>query len=209
MAKLLSEISLLNWAAVILASVLYAIMNRGLLKGDVRQNLLTFILWCILDLVAGVSLYFSGGNYVLASFYVLGCLSVIACILTSGNWELEWSLNNKIVLAISAISIVGFLVSGPVFAAVWATVGVLVAGWPQIKDGWRSPQNQPVEIYFGFVAVNAFATIAGKNWSLPERLYPASCIALCFVTAAVPLIARHRDNLRAGAAAVRADWGLD
>jgi hypothetical protein len=209
LAQLLSEISPWNWVAVALAFVLYVIMNRDILYGSTRQNILSFILWGVLDGTNGVAAYVGGGNYVLQVAYVLGCTSVIICLVKSGKWKVEWAWHESAVVTLALIANAGFLLSTARFAAIWSTVGVVVAGWPLIKDGWQDPYNQPVKVYLGFTFVNTFATIAGTAWTVEERLYPATCIPLCLATAIVPLVSKNWGYLREVGSTMRADFGLD
>jgi hypothetical protein len=186
------EISPWNWASVTVAALLYAKLNHDLRTGDTTQNALTFWLWGSLDFINGASTLVQSGNFFLPLFYVLGCATVLLALYASNKAEIEMGANEAAVMALVAISVIGWWTSGAWYATIWSTIGVAIAGWPQLRDGWRIPHAQPVSIYLGFVLVNGLAAIAGREWSVVERLYPVSCMALCFITAGVPYMRRKQ-----------------
>ena len=203
------EISPWNWASVTLATLLYIKLNRDLRRGKSSQNPLTFWLWGSLDGINGLSTLLQKGNFFLPLYYVLGCASVLRSLYISGKAKVEWTRHELTVLVMVIISIFGWMYSGAWYATLWSTIGVLVAGWPQIRDGWKEPELQPIRIYFGFAVVNGLATLAGKEWSVVERFYGASCVVLCLVTAVVPMVAKRQDDIRNFWEVFVDDWGLN
>ncbi len=172
-----------QWASVILALCLYIPLDRQILRGEITQNLATFILWGSLDAVAGASIYVQGGgNYQLPFAYVLGCSTVLVSILRSRNYS--WTkVETRVSLAVVALSIgwwiMVYVEHNAWLATILSTLAVVAAGLPQLRDSWRDPSKSPLEIYIGYVVVNALSTIGGKGWSVEERFYPGFCLLLC------------------------------
>lgn len=165
--------------SVILALGLYIPLGLQILKGTVKQNLATFILWGLLDGIAGASLYVQGGNYQLPLAYVAGCLLIIGCILKSRTFS--WTSFETKVSVLVMLSIVAWKVSGPYMATIFSTTGVVLAGIPQVKDSWQNPRHSPMLLYIGYTIANLLSTIGGKSWSVEERLYSFACFLLTLV----------------------------
>ncbi len=168
-----------QFASTLLALCLYVPLGRRILKGSAAQNLATWILWGLLDVVAGVSLYAQGGNWYLLGAYVTGCTAIVLCLLRKGEWT--WGLLETTSTAMVVVSLVAWYYSGPRNATIISTAGVALATIPQWKDAWKDPWVMPLDIYAGFTMANVLATVGGSAWTVGERLYPATCIVLCFV----------------------------
>lgn len=163
-------------ASVILALGLYVPLGLQILSGKVKQNSATFFLWALLDTIATVSLYMQGGNYQLPLAYVLGCGFIIACILKTRTFS--WTSFESFVSILVLISVFAWWVSGPYWATIFSTAGVVLSGLPQVRDSWRDPETSPMLLYIGYAIANLLSTIGGKSWSVEERLYSMACFFL-------------------------------
>jgi hypothetical protein len=56
---------ILTLSGATLAVAMYIPLNKGILKGEVKQNIATFLLWITLDLIAAISTWLEGGNFLL------------------------------------------------------------------------------------------------------------------------------------------------
>lgn len=172
-----------QFTSVILALGLYVPLAVQILRGSVKQNLATFVLWGLLDGIAGASLYVQGGNYQLPFAYMSGCMLTIGCILKSRTFS--WTSFETKVSFLVVVSIVAWMVSGPYMATIFSTTAVVLAGIPQVKDSWKNPEHSPFMLYIGYTVANLLSTIGGKMWTVEERLYPFSCFLLCLVIVGV------------------------
>lgn len=163
--------------SVAVALSLYLPMGVQILTGAVKQNLATFFLWGALDAVAAAAIYVQGGNYQLPAAYVLGCIITILCILKARTFS--WTSYETKVSFMVVFCIVAWALSGPWYATIFSTTGVVVAGLPQLKDSWLDSKKSPLLIYLGFTFANAMSVLGGKGWTVEERLYPTACVALC------------------------------
>ncbi len=162
----------------ICALLLYIPLCLQLYRSILRQNIATWILWVILDVIATLSIWWQGGNYFLVAMYVIGG-SVTVCFIFKSRL-FSWTWLESLVTTLVIASIVLWLLSGARLAIVMSTLGVVIAGIPQLVDSWRNPWGNSVAIYLGFTVVNFLAVIAGKDWTIEERFYPTSCSLLCF-----------------------------
>ncbi|MEQ1561731.1 MAG: hypothetical protein ABL899_03385, partial [Nitrospira sp.] len=178
-----------HWASVVLALSLYLPLAVQIIKGQVKQNIATWILWVALDTVVWLSVLVQGGNWYLPLTYVIGGSFMVACQVRAGS--IRWTLFETMISALVIVCIIGWYFSGPWLATVLSTTGMVFATIPQIKDSWIKPQDSPVPVYFGYFTANVLSTIAGASWTVEERLYPLACTILCGV---IVLISMRRPS---------------
>lgn len=164
--------------SVVGAWLLYLPLSYSILRGRVKQNLATFILWGSLDLVAGLSILVQHGNYQLPLAYVVGCAIVIVSVLISRSYG-AWTWYETMVSILVLICVIAWKMSGPWYGTIFSTAGVFISGLPQLRDSWREPEKSPLLIYIGFTFVNVMSVLGGKAWTIEERFYPGVCVVLC------------------------------
>ncbi|HBD24797.1 MAG: hypothetical protein A2566_00130 [Candidatus Zambryskibacteria bacterium RIFOXYD1_FULL_40_13] len=180
--------------SVVVALILYLPLSYQILTRKVTQNLATFILWGSLDAFAGASIFVAGGNFQLPVAYVFGCTLVVTCILKSGNYNwtrVETRVSILVVVCLTAWCVIVWGYDNPWLATVLSTTGVVLGGFPQLRDSWRRPEESPWLIYTGYTFVNVLSVVGGKGWTVEERLYPFSCAILCGI---IVLVSLRRTN---------------
>lgn len=170
---------------VAVAWAMYLPMCKGILSSTKKQNLATFILWGILEAEVAVSLLVQGGNWLLPAGYVAGCIATILCILKMKTFS--WGWFESLCATFVVLCAIAWAASGPYLAAIISTVGVVIAGLPQLKDAHLAPREMPLGPYVGFVIANTLSTYGGASWTVEERLYAGACTILCAVIVGVTL----------------------
>lgn len=171
--------STLSLVASIIAILLYVPLCIQVFSGKVKQNFATWILWAILDGIAAATIVFQNGNFLLPAAYSFGSAAVTLSILKSKSFK--WTWFETMVACLVVVCLVVWSASGAKVATVASTMAVLTAGTPQMIEAWKKPWEQPFLIYAGFLISNGLATAGGRNWSIEERFYPASCTILTIV----------------------------
>jgi hypothetical protein len=171
------DVNIYQKLSVVLGISLFLPLAWQILRGKAKQNMATFILWGSLDGIATGSIFLQHGSYQLPATYTAGSIIVILCILRSRTIEWTWFESFMSVLVFACI--IGWSLSGPYLATVMSTVAVTLAGFPQLKDSWKSPKQFPTVIYCGYSVANLLGTIGAKSWSIEERLYPVSALVIC------------------------------
>jgi len=179
-------VSKFTLAGSVIGIVCYVPLCLAILRGKVKQNLATWVLWALLDGIAAASIFYQHGNYLLIAAYTLGSTVTSLSILRSKNFK--WTLFHTMVSLLVAACIVVWAISGAYVATIASTTAVIIAGIPLVVDCYRKPEENPFLTYLGFLTANALATMGGKEWSVPERLYPAACVVYGVIT--VLLVAR-------------------
>jgi hypothetical protein len=166
----------------LLSLALYGYTARDLARGQdrpgvqLKQNLTSWLLWAILDAISAISLWQIDGNYLLAIAHCCGEFFVVWCIWKGGRFSFTWIEYVTIGLVICALA--SWFILGPRSATILGTIGVIFASCPQIVDAAKEPWKNSFELYLGFLTANILGTIAGNEWSLAERLNPATCAVL-------------------------------
>ncbi len=124
-------------------------------------------------------MYNQGGNWYLLVIYVVGCIYIVTNIIRFANFNPGWI--EIICFSLVLVCIIAWQTNGASYATVISTLGVSIATIPVLKDAILIPEKTPVDVYIGFVGVNALATAGGKAWTLEERFYPSVCTILCFL----------------------------
>lgn len=96
-----------DWLAIIgalMAFVLYYPLVKGILRDEIEQNFVTWILWFLLDSIALGSLIFQGGNYLLLIGYCVGGF-IVSCSLIYKK-QIKWTAKEVFVLSIDRKSVV-------------------------------------------------------------------------------------------------------
>ena len=177
-------ISILLLAGLGFAIWAYIPLCRDVYNRTLTQSLATYGLWGLLDAINAGSTYSKGGNYWLPLLYAAMSFAVVAIIFLR-NFNRKWELIETICTIFVLASIVVWYFVSDELAIVVSTIGVVVAGLPQLKDVWKDPAGAPLGPYVLFVIANGLSTLAGKDWSIQERLYGSACTVLTITFAMV------------------------
>jgi len=165
--------------STVVALALYIPLCMQIFQGKTRQNIVTWLLWTILDGVAAASLVVQKGNYLLPLAYTFGCAVTTLFILRSSKWE--WGQFEKLITCLVIICALAWITSGPKTATVASAMAMCVAGLPQLLDTFQKPHEAPFWIYIGYLFCNSMSVIGAKNWSIEERFYPSSAAIYCLI----------------------------
>lgn len=172
----------LVWAGSILALLTYFPLWKQIVSGKAKQNLLTWVLWGVLDTVVAATIIVQGGSFLLPVTYGMGSIVTAFFILKSGN-KTTWTWFETMVATLTIASMVIWYFSGSKIATVASTTAMLIAGIPQLIDAWKKPQDMPFLAYISYSIANCLSVAGGKSWAIEERFYPASAAIFCFLIA--------------------------
>ncbi len=173
-------------AGSIIGIATYVPLCISILRGKVKQNLATWVLWALLDGIAAASIFYQHGNYLLTASFALGSTFASLSIIRSKNFQ--WTWFETMVASLVVACIITWAVSGAYVATIASTTAVIIAGVPTLVECYKKSWDNPFSTYLSFLIANILGTMGGKEWSVIERFYTASCTVYCFI--AVILIAR-------------------
>lgn len=158
----------------------YLPLWRQMWKNQVKQNLLTWILWGFLDLIGTTAIIFQNGNYILPFVYTIGSIVTILLILKSGE-KSKWTWFETMVVIIVLICITVWYFTGNKIAIIAISIAGIIATFPQFIDAWKKPEKMPLVTYVICMIANVFSTMGGKSWTIEERFFPFSSTIMCLI----------------------------
>lgn len=151
--------------------------------GSKPQNLASWVLFTLLTGVAAASVIVQHGNYPIALVWAIGNATVSLCIFKSKVFSWTWLESMVVVLVLACLVV--WKISGPKAATIATSIAFLTAGLPQLRDTYRKPWNTSVIIYSGYSVASMLSVIAGKDWSVEQRLFPMVLVLFNFLVAIV------------------------
>ena len=166
-------------ASGIVAALTYVPFCRQIKNGKTIQNLPTWVLWTVLDVIIAASIIANGGNFVLSAVYAIGS-GASAFFIFKSKSKFSWTWFETMVAVLVLASMVVWYFSGSKVATVASTLAMVIAGIPQLVDAWKKPwEMPPLAIYSGYVAASLLSVAGGKSWTVEERLFPVAACVLC------------------------------
>ncbi len=164
----------------IIAVIAYFPLWREISLKQVEQNLLTWILWFALDIIITITIIFQNGSFLLTATYTVGSL-ITAILICKSKSKISWTWFESFVTALVTTSMIIWYFSGDKAATVTATAAMLIAGIPQLVDAYKNPHGMPLLVYGAYMIANSFSLAGAADWSVKERLYPASALIYCLL----------------------------
>lgn len=157
----------------LIATIAIVAFGIYLAINDVHQNVITWILWTILDAFIMFSSIAAGNKRPWAPMgYTLGSILVTIIILTKGEWH--WGLVETIALIGVTIATIFWVKAGPKSAVIASTLAMTIAGIPAIYDAWFQPDYGSWWLWGG-VAFSCILTCYGaKAWTIEDRFFPCA-----------------------------------
>lgn len=142
------------------------------------QNLLTFFLWTLIDVITFVATYMEGGNYLQALMYATGGATTVTCILYAGN-KPKWTGFETLITVLVIISIMVWRHTTNTAAVIATICALVISSVPQIVDTWQNPKATPTLLYLGMTISNLLAALGGKEFSVVEVGYQLAGAFVC------------------------------
>lgn len=152
---------------------------------DVPQNIVSWIMWTILDALLTVSSYKAGNKRPwLPAGFTIGALLVTIILLTKGVWG--WGLAETL----SALGIIVALMCwrklGPKYAVVAVTAAMTLAGIPTLHYAYLNPMADSWWLWGGVSFSCVLTWYGAKGWTIQDRLLP--CSSFVFNTAMMVVV---------------------
>lgn len=178
--------------AGIIGIVAYLLLIGGIMKSNVRQSFVAFLLWAMLDTIATITTIINDGNYWLPLSNALG--SAIVAILLALKKQVSWSWIETTTAILVIICLNVWYFTGAEEGIIASSLAMVIASIPQILDTYKNPAETPTLVYCIFLAANILSFIAGKEWTIEERFYPGCAVFLCAVIVLLSLKKYYRHS---------------
>ncbi len=172
-----------NWVIVgvilqIIGSWSYLV---GTLKGTVKPNRVSWLLWTIAPLVAFAAEITQGVGIQSLTTFIVGFIPLVIFIASFVNKEAEWKLNTFDIVC-GVLSILGLLMwyvtkVGNI-AIVFAIAADGLAAVPTIVKSYHFPETEDYRIYFFGVVNAAIGLLAISQWNFEHFGFPLYLLVL-------------------------------
>jgi hypothetical protein len=158
--------------------VSYALYNREMLRGNIRPNTATWVLWTFLALLNTASYVAMSQDLAKAATPIAGCAAcVVTLCLTAGKGRLS-RLNrlDMVILAIgSAAGLLWWSSRSAACANLLLQLAFVISNIPTFRGVWKDPCIERPLPWFGFAAaylLNLAVVIMRWNDNLADLAYP-------------------------------------
>lgn len=160
----------------LIATVVIVAFGIYLATNNVHQNIVTWILWTILDAMILLSSLAAGNKRPwLPAGYTLGSILVVVIILSRGEWSFGLVETLSVIGVIAAIIV--WKKSGPKFAVIASTLGMTIAGIPGMYDSWIRPNPESWWLWAGVAFSCILSCYGAKAWTIEDRFLPCASFA--------------------------------
>lgn len=151
-------ITLLGSLAIFVGSLSYI---RQILRGEVRPNRITWLLWAISPIVAAAISWTQGSSFWEGlPVFMGGFMPLLIFFTTFFNKQAYWKLSTFDYLCgiCSGLAIICWLfANAPIIAMILAIFGDIMAGLPTIRKTWLDPKSESILVY----ALGGVSTLSG------------------------------------------------
>lgn len=163
----------IGFSGGLIATIVIVSFGIYLSMNNVYQNIVTWILWTILDAMILFSSLAAGNKRPwLPAGYTLGSILVVVIIISKNVWSFGLVETMSVIGVIAAIII--WKRSGPKLAVIASTLGMIIAGIPGMYDAWLQPTPESWWLWAG-VSLSCILTCFGaKAWTIEDRFLPCA-----------------------------------
>ncbi len=188
---------LLTTAAIILTFIAFAPYMRGIVKGEIRPHLFSWVIWSTTTLIVFLASIEGGAGVGAWSIGLSGLITICIALLAykkSGNraiTKLDWGF---LLAAMSSLPF-WYFTSEPLWAIVILTIVDLFGFGPTLRKAYHRPHEEGLSLFVIYTFRNLLVIGAMENYSLTTLLFPVAIAAACLVV--ILLVSQRRRTLRA------------
>jgi hypothetical protein len=177
----------IGFSGGLIATIIIIVFGVYLYKHNVHQNVVTWILWAIMDMIILLSSIAAGNKRPwLPAGYTLGSILIIALILLRGEWQ--FGLVETLSSCGVIVTVIVWKRSGPKLAVIASTLGLTIAGIPGMYDAWLQPNRESWWLWGGVAFSCIFSCYGAKAWTIEDRFLP--CASFIFNITMMILVLR-------------------
>lgn len=157
--------------AGILPAIAYVRICYGIVRGQIRMNIATWMIWAIVNTITTSSIIASGFTYPWMNLaFTVGSFMVLLLSLRGGSWK--WG-HTETVCALAAVAAMTFwFFMGPTMALLLGVMAMAAGGIPQLIDTYHSPENQAELDWILFEIGSLLSLVGAPLWEPAYVLYP-------------------------------------
>lgn len=144
----------------------------AVISGKSKPVIISWVLWCLIDVVAVMSMYSAGVVSMQMIGSVVGSIGVMIVAIVFGEQH-TWNFFDYLCLGLAIVSLAAwYFVPNPVIGLVLSQISVLAASVPTFISAWKNPEQEDVLSWAMFFGSCIFAIIAINEGSLENIMQP-------------------------------------
>ena len=187
---------MINQNFVIVGAIIASIGNVSYLidtiKGRVKPNRVSFLLWSLAPMIAFVAEVGQGVGLQSLMTFIVGFLPLTVFIASFLNKNAEWKLT-RFDLACGVLSVIGllfwYLTSSGNVAIVFSILADALAALPTIVKAFNFPETESAWPYFSGALSAAITLLTVKVWDLANAGFP---LYILLVTLLITVLVRFK-----------------
>ncbi len=159
----------------VLSVVGYIPYIRGMIKGEVKPHIFSWIIWTLLGVIVTSAQFVKGAGPGAWSTGVATaiCVAIVALTFKQGDKSVTASDWVSFLIALAAIP-VWRLTDDPVWAIYLVTFVYFMAYWPTFRKSYHRPHEEALFAYILGVIKNIVAILAIQKYSMTTVFYVAA-----------------------------------
>lgn len=157
------------------------IYAKDTLNGIAKPNRVTWLLWAIAPLIAGIAAFSDGVRWAALPAFASGIGSLIVFLVSFINEKAYWRLNKyDYICGIFSILALAFwyFTKSPIVAILLAIISDFFATIPTLAKAWFYPETESVTPYVTGLFNLATPFFAMRTWSPSEYAFPLYCVLM-------------------------------
>ncbi len=184
---MLQYLVFLGVTAQLIGTVAYI---RGTIKGDIRPNRVTWLLWAIAPIVGTAAAFSDGVRLAAIPVFMAGFGPLLVFLSSFVNPKSYWKLETFDYLcgAFSIIALVlWYITKQPLVAIGFCILSDGFAAIPTLVKSWNHPDTERVTPFFGGLFSNITSFFAIKTWTPTSYAFPVYFVAIniCLIMAII------------------------
>ena len=148
----------------------------SLFNGGSGASFAAFAFWTVIVGITTIVTIKEKGNYMFPLALTIGnLLTTLALLITK---QFFWGIVEWMTLILVLVCLYVWIKSSRSFTIIVSTIAISLSGIPQLFLASNQPDNVSIPIWGGFLIASILGLLAGKDWSVKERLYPLARLIL-------------------------------
>lgn len=170
-----------------------AVYVRETLRGRVKPNRVTFLLWAVAPLIATTAAVIDGVSWAILPTFMAGFVPLLILIASFVNKEAYWKLGafDYVCGAFSVLTLALWLITqDAILAVLFAILADGLAGTATLVKAWHHPETETGWPYATTIIAAFLSFFAVQAWGFTEYAFSVYLIAIS--TAILIAIYRHQ-----------------
>lgn len=168
-------IKYLVFAGMIISLIGISSYIKEMLKGNVKPNRVSWLMWSIAPLIATFAALSSGVALSVIPVFMAGFGPLLVFIISLFKKEAYWKLQrfDYYCGSLSALALILWVITKePIIAIVFSLASDLLASIPTLLKSYKNPETESSSAFLGGLLSAATSFFAIEKWNFPSLAFP-------------------------------------